>query len=127
MIRVLVIADSGAAMATITASLALLPEVHIAGYASGVSRVDRILHGTPVDVVLVDEMARSGLALARVAEIREAHPAAAIVGLTARPESGWARDGLRAGAAAVVPRDLAAAVLGAVLHDVLHVEEPLAA
>jgi DNA-binding NarL/FixJ family response regulator len=126
MIRVLVIADSGAAMAAITGSLARLPEVNIVGYASGLARVDRILHSTPVNIVFVDEMGRPGLAAARVAEIRGTHPHAAIVGLTARPESRWAADGLQAGAAAVVPRDLAPGTLATVLHDVLH-EEQLAA
>jgi DNA-binding NarL/FixJ family response regulator len=72
-------------------------------------------------------MDRRGLALTRVAEIREAHPTTIIVGLTARAESGWAREGLLAGAAAVVPRNLAPALLGVVLHDVLHAEQQLAA
>lgn len=126
MIRVLVIADSGAAMAAITGSLAALPGVDIAGYASGRARVDRILSSTPVDVVLVDEMI-PGLARTRVEEIRATHPGAAIVGVTTGAESRWAREGLLAGAAAVVPRDLAPATLGVVLRDVLHGEERLAA
>ena len=119
MIRALVIADSGVVMSQVTAALCQLGNVDIVAHANGRAPVARIARAVSPDVVLIDEMAWTGLALARVAEVREAAPLAAVVGLAERPDAPWVLAGLRAGAAAVVPRGLEPATLGLVLDEVL--------
>lgn len=119
MIRTLIVADAGNVLAAITSSLCRLERVDIVAYASGRARVDAVVRAVGPDVVLVDEMRRPGQALERIAEVRAAEPLAAVVGLTDRPDSSWVADALRAGATAVVPRDLAPETLGLVLSEAL--------
>jgi DNA-binding NarL/FixJ family response regulator len=119
MIRTLIVADAGDVLAAITSTLCRLERVDIVAYASGRARVDSVVRAVGPDVVLVDEMRRPGQALERIAEVRAAEPLAAVVGLTDRPDSSWVADALRAGATAVVPRDLAPETLGLVLREAL--------
>jgi DNA-binding NarL/FixJ family response regulator len=106
MMRAIVVADEGRVFASLTSLLCALPRVEIAAYASGRARLDRIVDATAPDVVLVDEMRWCGLALSRIAEARAAGGDAIIIGLAGRPDADWIVDGLRAGADAVVPREL---------------------
>jgi DNA-binding NarL/FixJ family response regulator len=126
MIRLLVVADSGAVMSAITQSLHQLRGVEIVAYASGRARLDQVVRSVGPDVVLIDEMRRSGRAAARIAEVRTALPGARVIGLTDRLESPWVLDALRAGASTVVPCDLEASTLEAVLHEVAEPATPLA-
>jgi DNA-binding NarL/FixJ family response regulator len=119
MIRTLVVADSGPAMASITASLSTLLHVEIVGYASGRAPVAAVVHSLVPDVVLVDQMRHASRALERITETRACEPGVAVVGLAERPESLWMGDALHAGANAVVPRDLDGATLALVLDEVL--------
>lgn len=126
MIRLLVVADSGAVMSAITQSLSRLRGVEIVAYASGRARLDAVVRAVGPDVVLIDEMRRSGRAAERIAEVRGALPGAGVIGLTDRLESPWAIDALRAGASTVVPCDLDASTLEAVLREVAEPTAPLA-
>lgn len=119
MIRVLVVADCGDVLSRITEVLCKLERVDIVAYASGRAPVDAIVRAVAPDVVMVDEMCWAGLALARVEEVRAADPGAVVVGLVERPDAGWIIDGLRAGASAVVPRDLEPETLDLVLQEAL--------
>lgn len=119
MIRVLVVADCGTVLSRITGALCRLERVDIVAYASGRSSVHAIVRAVAPDVVLVDEMRWAGLAVARVSEVRAAHPAAVVIGLVEHPDAGWIVDGLHAGAAAVVPRDLQPETLSLVLEETL--------
>jgi DNA-binding NarL/FixJ family response regulator len=119
MIRVLVVADSGDVLAGITGVLSQLERVDIVAYATGRSPVDAIVRAVAPDVVMVDEMCWAGLAVARVREIRASRPGAVVIGLVERPDAGWIVDGLRAGADAVVPRDLEPETLDLVLREEL--------
>jgi DNA-binding NarL/FixJ family response regulator len=119
MIRVLIVADSGEVMASVTASLCGLDSVDIVGYASGRNPVARLAAAADADLVLVDEMCWPGLALTRIAEVREASPRSVVVGLTGSDTAGWVIDGLNAGASAVVPRRLAPETLSTVLQSAL--------
>lgn len=116
MIRVLVVADSGAAMAAVTNSLYDIAGVDIAGFASGRACVEGVVRAVDPDVVVVDQMGWTGLALNRIREIRAASPGAVVLGLSDR-EADWIIDGLRAGANAVVPRGLQPATLALVLRE----------
>jgi DNA-binding NarL/FixJ family response regulator len=71
-------------------------------------------------------MRRSGTAAVRIAEVREALPAAAVIGLTDRLESPWVIDAMRAGASTVVPCDLDPTTLEAVLREVAVTTAPIA-
>jgi DNA-binding NarL/FixJ family response regulator len=115
--RVLIVADEGAVLAAITAAVCRLDRVEIAGYASGRAHVDRIVAAMAPDVVLVDEMRWSGLALARIAEARAADALSVIVGLAHRADADWIVEGLRAGATAVVPRDMPPATFSQLLRE----------
>lgn len=117
MIRALVVADSGAVMAALTELLWDMPGVEISAFASGRSDVGDLVAAADPDVVLVDEMTWFGLAVQRISEVHAAQPARAIVGLASRADAEWVLAGLRAGARAVVPRDLNPATLSLVLRD----------
>lgn len=118
MIEVLVVADSGSVMSSITATLRELDDVDIVAYASGTVNIDRIVRANRPDVVLIDEMRWPRLALARIAEARAAAPEAAIVAL-APPDADWAITALSVGVATIVPRDLESATFGLVLREVV--------
>lgn len=100
--RAMVVADSGSVMAALTRTLADLGSVELR-HASGRSHVDALVRGFAPDLVLVDEMRWPPRALARIAEVRAAAPAATVVVLAEGLEGGWLADALRLGAAAVMP------------------------
>jgi DNA-binding NarL/FixJ family response regulator len=119
MIRVLVVADRGAALAAITGSLCRLAHVDIAAYASGRARIDAIVGAVGPDVVVIDELRRPGAAETRIAEAVGAAPQTPVLGLSERADGPWTMAALRAGATAVVPRDLEPHALATVLSEVL--------
>ena len=119
MIRLLVVADSGVVLEAVTAKLWHSGAVDIVGYASGTTNVSAIARSASPDVVLVDAMRWPGLALKRIAEVRASVPAAVVVGLCESADDDWVIDGLDAGASVVVPRQLDAPTLAAVLRDVV--------
>jgi DNA-binding NarL/FixJ family response regulator len=125
MIRALLVADSGDVMASVTDALWQIPVVDIVGHASGRSHVSGIVEANRPDVVVVDQMSWTGMALARIGEIRESHPSIGIVALFDRTGGDWIADGLHAGADAVVPRDLRPADLRAVLSEVVALDTHL--
>src|SRR5687768_1048883 len=101
--RAIVVADSGTVLANLTRALMEIDGVQIARHASGRTHVEALVHGFDPDLVLVDDMGWPPRALARVAEVRRAAPAAAIVVMTEHLEGAWLADALRMGAAAVMP------------------------
>jgi DNA-binding NarL/FixJ family response regulator len=123
--RAVLVAGSGAVMATLTESLCAMRDVEIALHASGRAPLGALVAPVAPDLVIVDEMEWFGLALARVAEAREAAPEAVVVVL-ARPLRAARAQALRAGATAVLPRDLDPAALGTALREALN-PSPLAA
>lgn len=119
MIRILLVADSGDVLSEVTDVLRRLEQVDIVAYANGRTRVDAIARAVAPDVALVDEMCWTGLATARIGEILQAQPSAVVLGLVGRPDAGFILEGLRAGASAVVPRDLQPETLRLVLGEAL--------
>jgi DNA-binding NarL/FixJ family response regulator len=119
-IRALVIADSSPTRTSITGALCALPAVDIVAHASGAAPVGTLVQTIRPDVVFVDELRWVGEAVSRVREVRAAHPEAVVIGLVERPDAGWIVDGLRAGATAVVPRDLDPTTLALVLDEALN-------
>ena len=120
MIRALVIADSSPTRTSITGALCAISAVDIVAHASGTAPVGTLVETIRPDVVFVDELRWVGEAVARVREVRAAHAEAVVIGLVERPDAGWIVDGLRAGATAVVPRDLDPTTLALVLDEALN-------
>lgn len=118
MTRALVVGDSGPAMARHTECLRAFTDVAIVRYASASGHVNALLLTHGPDLVVI-EVRRPALALARAAEALRTVPAAAVVVLAAWPEGDWAAKALRMGAAAVLPDDVNAATLHRVIEEVL--------
>jgi DNA-binding NarL/FixJ family response regulator len=126
MTRAVLVADSGPVMAALTESLLRMPDVEITRHASGRAPIGALVGPMAPDLAIVDEMGWFGLALARVAEIREAAPQTVVIVLASRPLRASRSQALRAGATSVLPRDLDSTALGVAVRDVLH-PSPLAA
>jgi DNA-binding NarL/FixJ family response regulator len=116
--RAIVIADSGPVLAALTRALLAVDGVEIARHASGRSSVHALVRGFAPDLVLIDEMHWAPRALARVAEVRSAAPAAAIV-VVAHLEGAWLADALRMGAAAVMPASADPETFNQILTEVV--------
>ena len=119
MTSVLVIADSGRALAELTAAVQTVSGTYIARHASGCRSLDRIVSALSPDVVVIGELASGRDALDRLAEIRRSAPAAKVVLLSSRTDADWLADALRAHASAVLPGAVEAQTLGAVLREVI--------
>jgi two-component system response regulator DesR len=123
MIRTIVIADTGAAMARVTDSLNEGGNVELVRYAGGRCHVDALVRTHMPDLVIIDEV-RPCLALARIADARRAAPGCAVIVLAAWSTAGWLAEALRVGAAAVLPADVSARTLHMVIGEVLDAPEP---
>jgi DNA-binding NarL/FixJ family response regulator len=119
MIRVVVVADSGAVFASLTAAVGTVPGAYIVRHASSSAPLDRVLGTLEVDLVVIGDLLSPDDALARLAETRRAAPSAKVVMLSSSPEAAWLADALRAQASAVLPGRLEPQTLGLVLREVL--------
>jgi DNA-binding NarL/FixJ family response regulator len=119
MIRVVVVADSGSVLASLTAASRTVPGAYIVRHASSSAPLDRVLAPLEVDLVLIGDLLFPDDALTRLAEVRRAAPAAKVVLLSSSPEAAWLADALRAEASAVLPGQLEPETLGLVLREVL--------
>jgi DNA-binding NarL/FixJ family response regulator len=120
--RVVVVADSGPVLASLTAAVGTVPGAYIVRHGSSAGPLDRIVAPLAPDMVVIGDLLVPEDALARLAEVRRAAPAARVVVLSSSPEAGWLADALRAQAAAVLPGSLAPETLGVVLREVLAAE-----
>jgi DNA-binding NarL/FixJ family response regulator len=118
-IRVLVIGESHPVRANLTRALCRIEDVDIVAHARGRNSVFTLVDTLRPDVVFVDELLWSGHSVARVREALAAYPPTVVIGLVERPDAGWIVEGLRAGATAVVPRDLEPTTLALVLDEAL--------
>lgn len=119
MIRALIVGDSSPARASLTRALCSLEGVEVIAHARGRSSVFSLVETLRPDVVFVDEQRWTGHAIARVRDALAAYPPTVVIGLVELSDAGWIVEGLRAGAAAVVPRELGASTLGLVLDEAL--------
>jgi DNA-binding NarL/FixJ family response regulator len=117
--RVIIVADSGPALANLTAAVRTVPGAYIVRHGSSTGPVDRLVAPLAPDLVLIGDLHTPAHALARLAEVRRAAPAAKVVVLSSAPEADWLADALRAHASAIVPGDLHPETLGIVLREVL--------
>ena len=119
MTRVVVVADSGPVLASLTVAVGTVPGAYIVRHANSVGPLDRIVAPLAPDLVLIGDLLFPDDALKRLAEVRRAAPEAKVVMLSSSPEAGWLADALRAHASAVLPGRLEPQTLGLVLREVL--------
>ncbi len=119
MTRVVVVADSGPVLASLTAAVGTVPGAYIVRHGSSAGRLDRLVGGLAPDLVVIGDLLAPQDALARLAEVRRAAPDAQVVVLSSSPEAGWLADALRAKASAVLPGQMDPETLGLVLREVL--------
>lgn len=127
MTGVVIIADSGSVLADLTAAVGKVGGAHIVRHASGRARLDRLLPPLAPDLVVIGDLSDPALALARLAEVRRAAPAAKVVVMSAQSEASWLADALRADAAAVLPGCVEPGTLAIVLREVIDAERRPAA
>ena len=125
MTRVVVVADSGPVLASLTAAVGTVPGAYIVRYGSSAGPLDRLVAPLAPNLVVIGDLLVPEDALARLAEVRSAAPDAQVVVLSSSPEAGWLADALRAEAAAVLPGNLEPATLGLVLREVLAAPAPV--
>ena len=119
MIRAIVVADCGSAMASLITALAEIDTVEIVRHATGRADVGPLARRLGADLVFVDELHWPPLVLSRVAEIAKNAPDAGVIVLTSTPDAGWLADALRHGAAAVAASNLDPATLARLVREVL--------
>jgi len=119
MTRVVVVADSGAVLASLTTAVGTVPGAHIVRHGSSSRRLDLLVGHLRPDLIVIGDLQVPEDALARLAEIASAAPEAKTVVLSSSPEAGWLADALRAHAAAVLPGNVEPLTLGVVLREVV--------
>ncbi len=112
-------------LASLTAAVGTVPGAYIVRHGSSAGPLDQLVAPLAPDLVVIGDLLVPEDALARLAEVRLAAPAAQVVVLSSSPEAGWLADALRAHAAAVLPGNLEPATLGLVLREVLATEQPV--
>ena len=125
MTRVIIVADSGAALANLTAAVESVPGTFIARHASTNGPLEGLVSSLAPDLVIIGDLLAPDRALARLAEVRRAAPEAKVVVVSSTPEADWLADALRHEASAVVPGEVEPHTLGLVLSEVLAPSGPV--
>jgi DNA-binding NarL/FixJ family response regulator len=119
MTTAVIIADRGSDMARLTACAGALAHTQVVRHASGHAPIGRLLRAHAASLVLIGEMSPRRLTVERVSEVRATAPGATVVVVAGDAGSRWLADALRAGATAVLPGDMSADALVAVLQEVI--------
>jgi len=119
MTRVVIVAGSGPGLANLTTAVATVPGAYVVRHLSGAGPLERLVAALAPDLVILGDLFFPAPALARLAEVRRAAPAAKVVMISSGPEVGWLADALRAHASAILPGNLEPRTLGVVLREVL--------
>jgi DNA-binding NarL/FixJ family response regulator len=119
MTRVVIVADSGPVLANLTAAVGTVPGAYIVRHGSSAGPLDALVAPLAPDLVVIGDLLVPDRALARLAEVRRAAPAAQVVVCSSEPEAEWLADALRAHASAVLPGNLEPHTLGRVLREVI--------
>jgi DNA-binding NarL/FixJ family response regulator len=127
MTSVVIIADSGADLARLTASVRTVPGAEIVRHASGRTSVARLVARDSPSLVVLGEMTPRRLTFERIREVRSASPQSIVVVIAATAGARWLAEALRSGATAALPVETGPAALGAVLEESLTSDHPGAA
>jgi DNA-binding NarL/FixJ family response regulator len=125
MTRVIIVADSGAALSDLTAAVATVPGAYIVRHGSTAGSLERLIRSHAPDLVIIGDLLAPDRALMRLAEVRSVAPEAKVVVLSSTPEADWLADALRAEASAVLPGSVEPHTLGLVLQEVLAAGGPV--
>jgi DNA-binding NarL/FixJ family response regulator len=117
--RLLIVADRSMVVHSIRLALRQTAGFEVVGFVDGRAPVRDALVEQRPDVVLVDELADAGAALARLREATEHAPDAQVVLLTLRMEDGWLSEVFEAGADAVLSKSMHPVSLGTTLREVV--------
>jgi DNA-binding NarL/FixJ family response regulator len=115
---VVIVTDNGFAAEAIRRSFRDTSGVRVAGYVDGRQPCGAAVAEAQPDVVIVDEMTWSASAVARIAEVRRAVPAAKIVALTSEPAAAWLSDAIRAGAHASIAKTVQPNLIGPLVREI---------
>ena len=99
MTRVVVVADSGEGLAALTTAVGSMPGACVVRHGSGAAPLDRMVGAIAPDLVVIGALRTGDRAVARLAEVRRAAPAAQVVVLSSDAETGALAGALRAEAA----------------------------
>jgi DNA-binding NarL/FixJ family response regulator len=122
-ISVVIIADSGAELARLTASVRAIRGAEIVRHASGHTSVARLVARYAPAVVVIGEMTPRGLTFQCVREVLSASPRSAVVVMAATAGARWLAEALQAGATAALPVETGPAALDAVVSEALTTEQ----
>ena len=117
--RLLIVADRSMVVHSIRLALRQTAGFEVVGFVDGRAPVRDALVEQRPDVVLVDELADAGAALARLREATEHAPDAQVVLLTLRMEDAWLSEVFEAGADAVLSKSMHPVSLGTTLREVV--------
>ena len=119
MMRVLIVADSGATAEGIRHELKHTPTFEVIGYVDGRASATRTVTLAAPDVVIIDEMDGRSRVLTRIREARDAVPLAKLVLITSSMNPQWLSDAAAAGIDAAVTKSLQPSGLGALVRQVV--------
>ena len=122
MTSVVIIADSGADMARLTAIVGSARGMVLVRHASGRVPVSDIVADHQPTLVLLGELSPRRLVLERLAEVRRSSRDSKVVVVASDPDARWLGAALGAGASAVVPGGPSARAIGTVLQEVVDSE-----
>jgi DNA-binding NarL/FixJ family response regulator len=117
MTSVVIIADNGAELARLTASVRTIRGAEIVRHASGRSSVARLVARYSPSLVVVGEMTPRRLTFERIREARNAAPQSAVVVIAATAGARWLAEALQSGATAALPAEAGPSALEAVLEE----------
>jgi DNA-binding NarL/FixJ family response regulator len=117
--RLLIVADRSMVVHTIRLALRQTAGFEVVGFVDGRSSVRHALAEHRPDVVLVDDLEESDLALQRLREAADHAPEAQRLLLTHRMEDGWLAEVFEAGADAVLSKSMHPVSLGTTLREVV--------
>jgi DNA-binding NarL/FixJ family response regulator len=119
MTSVMIVADNGADMARLTASVKTVRGMEIVRHASGHAPVARLVAAHGPALVLIGELSPRSRTFERVREVRAAAPDSAVIVVAAAAGARWLPRALQAGATAALPGEQSTPGLASVLEEVL--------
>jgi DNA-binding NarL/FixJ family response regulator len=119
MSRVVIAAEDARSADAIRVLLRFPPRLEVLGYVSTTGPLRASLAGVHADLVVVDDTSDRPAVLAAVRDVRiGATPTAKVIVLARDMHAGWMSELVRAGADAVVARDMTAGSLAVVLSEI---------
>jgi DNA-binding NarL/FixJ family response regulator len=117
--RVLVVANSSAIVYAFRRVLRQTSGFTLVGYVAGHAPIGAVVSDVQPDVVIVDDLGASTVAIKRVAEVRSAFSSAKIILFVPDTSLDWLEDAVAAGAHAVLSKTIDAVSAGTLLREIV--------